>query len=148
MGNRLPENWWNGVWPAVGIAGLASLSVWFVAGGWVNDDFVHIDRLSRASVWFLVFMLPVFPIPGRSELYLYLPGAGWCLLAGHLVDRWISTIDPRPQLIAGLFALYVTAQLSYQITRNMHAREIQTFTAALVQSVQEDAWFGSIAGQC
>lgn len=92
-------------------------------------------------VWFLVFMLPVFPIPGRSELYLYLPGAGWCFLAGHLADRMLSAIKPRAQLVASLFAVYVAALLSYQITRNIHAREIQTFTAAFVQSIREDQWF-------
>lgn len=94
-----------------------------------------------ALLWFLIFLLPVFPIPARSELYLYLPGAGWCLLAGYLVDGLISVVQPRARLVASLAVIYVASLLGYQISRNLHAGEVQRFTSAFVQAIGDDEWF-------
>jgi hypothetical protein len=97
-------------------------------------------------LWFLVFLLPVFPIAARSELYLYLPGAGWCFLCGYLVDRLLVAVEPPPRLLVSLLAIYIVAALSFQIVRNLHAREVQRFTAAFVEAVREDDWFRTAHG--
>lgn len=97
-------------------------------------------------LWFLVFLLPVFPIAARSELYLYLPGAGWCLLCGYLVDRLLVAVEPSRRLVVSLLAIYIVAALSFQIVRNLHAREVQRFTAAFVEAVREDDWFRTARG--
>jgi hypothetical protein len=99
-----------------------------------------------ALLWFMVFLLPVFPIPARSELYLYLPGAGWCLLAGYLVDRLMSVGQPHPRLVASLFVIYAASLLGYQISRNLHAKDVQSLTAAFVQAVGDDEWFRQYRG--
>ena len=99
-----------------------------------------------ALLWFLIFLLPVFPIPARSELYLYLPGAGWCLLAGYLVDGLISVVQPRARLVASLAVIYVASLLGYQISRNLHAGEVQRFTSAFVQAIGDDDGFACTHG--
>jgi len=97
-------------------------------------------------LWFLVFLLPVFPIAARSELYLYLPGAGWCFLCGYLADQLLLAVKPSTRLLVGLVAIYITSLLSYQIARNLHARDVQRFTSAFVQAVGEDEWFRAAHG--
>jgi hypothetical protein len=97
-------------------------------------------------LWFLVFLLPVFPIAARSELYLYLPGAGWCFFGGYLADQLLLAVKPSRRLLVNLIAIYVTSLLSYQIARNLHARDVQRFTSAFVQAVEKDEWFRTAHG--
>ena len=95
-----------------------------------------------AVAWFAVLMLPVIPIPARSELYLYFPAFGFCLLAGVVVDRLLTTVTrPRPVLAA--LVVYSLALLSYQALRHARAHEVQLFTAGLVESIAADPWFAA-----
>src|SRR5262249_49960778 len=68
----------------------------------------NLHWLIYAIVWFLVFIAPVLPIVARSELYLYLPGFGFCLLAGHLIDRLTAEVR-RNRLVVAALILYVVA---------------------------------------
>ena len=71
----------------------------------------------------VVFLAPVLPLVLRSELYLYLPVFGMCLLAGWLA-AWLSFSVYRLQrrALIGVLTLYVLALGGYQIAR---ARDIQ-----------------------
>jgi hypothetical protein len=98
-----------------------------------------------AISWFAALMLPVFPIPARSELYLYLPAFGFCLLAAYVVDR-LLTIVTRPRRILVALVAYGLALVSYQGSRHAHSLEVQQFTRGLAQSLTADPWFRTHTG--
>jgi hypothetical protein len=88
-----------------------------------------------ALVWFFVYMAPVLPIPARSELYLYFPTAGLCLLVGSVVDAAL----PTSQLgTSGLLALTIYTFLfgSYQVSRNRVLHEDLVFSSRLMKKVR------------
>ena len=84
-----------------------------------------------AGAWFLVFILPVLPIAGRSELYLYLPGFGLCLLVGALLSR--LSPDTRSGWIAAAISVYVAAVGSYQLSRIISVHRDAQFSTQLVK---------------
>jgi hypothetical protein len=123
---------------------LAARSAPFVRW-WQTTEFRRIALI--AGVWFLTLMLPVLPIVARSELYLYLPGLGFCFLAGYVTDLAVPAARTRTALFRILVAAYVIAFLGYQQVRNVRAHRIQVFTGALVDAVRGDTRLRSLEGQ-
>jgi hypothetical protein len=108
-----------------------------------DSDLPHmrapLSRLARyAAVWFIVFIIPVLPIVARSELYLYLPVLGLCLVAGSLVESLLSggrTRDPR--CLAAL-VVYVLAVGGFQVSRAAALHADALFSARFLAAVRED----------
>lgn len=86
--------------------------------------------------WFFVLMLPVLPLPGRSELYLYLPGLGLCMFAGALASRFFARVRPRLAMIA--LGVYVAALGGYQFFRALEMHRVLAFSAKLERAFQSD----------
>jgi hypothetical protein len=105
----------------------------------------NLHLLIYAMVWFLVFIAPVLPIVARSELYLYLPGFGFCLLAGQLTDRLMGEVRRKGPIVAGLI-LYVLALVSYHVVRDVQARQVFQFTDAFVHAIEQNAWLRTYRG--
>jgi hypothetical protein len=85
-----------------------------------------------AGAWFLVFILPVLPVAGRSELYLYLPGFGICLLVGAVLAR-LSQHTRARGWVATAVAVYIATVGSYQMSRVISVRRDAQFSTTLVQ---------------
>lgn len=90
-----------------------------------------------AGAWFLVFILPVLPIAGRSELYLYLPGFGICLLVGAVLTE-LSRHTPARRLTATATAIYIVAVGSYQVSRAISVHSDAQFSTKLVNALGRD----------
>ena len=73
--------------------------------------------------WVIAFLAPVLPIVARSELYLYLPVFGVCLLAGLLAQALIWNVAQR-RTVAVVVAVYVV-----DIRRLSSGARNQPFTA-------------------
>jgi Dolichyl-phosphate-mannose-protein mannosyltransferase len=85
-----------------------------------------------AVAWFVTFILPTLPIAGRSELYLYLPGFGICLLVGGLLARvWR---EAGRTVLAGL-VIYVVGAGGYLATRSLSVQRDAHFSAMLVDTL-------------
>ena len=98
-----------------------------------------------AAAWFVVFIAPVVPIVARSELYLYLPGFGFCMLAGHLAERAIDNAA-RVRLATVALALYVAALGGYQLSRSAALHQELSFSARFVSALAESKWIGTNPG--
>jgi hypothetical protein len=98
-----------------------------------------------AAAWFAVFIAPVLPIVARSELYLYLPGFGFCVLAGHLVERTIDNAA-RFRLATVAVAVYVAALGGYQLSRSAALHQNLSFSARFVSALAESTWIGTSPG--
>lgn len=89
-----------------------------------------LDVLPFAAAFVVIFLAPVLPIVLRSELYLYLPAFGVCLVAGWLGALLVESSRrvqasgrlTTPPTVGAAVALYAIALGSYQIAR---ARDIQ-----------------------
>jgi hypothetical protein len=101
--------------------------------------------LTLALVWFLVFIAPVLLIVARSELYLYLPGLGFCLFAGHVIDRVLATND-RPHFAAVGLATVILGLVGYQVVRAVQSQRVLQFTDALVRTMEQDPWLHGYRG--
>jgi hypothetical protein len=120
----------------------------FASGGIASlrQGFGGLGRMALIAVsWFAALMLPVLPIPARSELYLYLPGFGFCLFAGYVVDRLLTMVK-RPRAMIVALVVYAVALLSYQGSRHAHAHEVQQFTRSLAQALDANPWFRTHTG--
>jgi len=102
--------------------------------------------LAYAVAWFLVFIAPVLPVAGRSELYLYLAGFGFCLVAGQLTDRAWAGSRGRP-ITAVAMVLYILGLGGYQVVRATQSHQVLQFTGALVQSMHDDPWLRTYRGR-
>lgn len=99
-----------------------------------------------ALLWFLVFIAAALPIVARSELYLYLPGLGFGLLAGHVTDRVLTSVN-RPRFAAVALTCYVALFAGYQIARDVEAHRVMRFTSAVVQAMRQDDWLRAQHGR-
>ena len=97
-----------------------------------------------AVVWFLAFIVPVLPLVARSELYLYLPGFGFCLLAGHVADAALSGC-PRRTIYATV-GLYAVAAGAYLLQRNASIHDDLVFSRRFVETVATDPILASYKG--
>jgi hypothetical protein len=92
-------------------------------------------QLVYAIVWFMVFMLPVLPIVARSELYLYLPGFGLCLLAGSIVDAILTVTRARTGVAA--IVLFSVVFGAYQISRTRGMHDDLIFSGNLLSGLRQ-----------
>jgi hypothetical protein len=90
-----------------------------------------------ALTWTLVFLAPVVPIVARSELYLYLPVFGLCVLAGAVVESLLRNREP-PRLVLAAIAAYVLALGGYQVSRSLELHRDLEFSAAFVLALESD----------
>ncbi len=132
------ENYLGRVGPsALGMLGIAGVPAWLhQRGSPATWDRTNLARLVVFAVaWFAVFVLPILPIPARSELYLYLPGVGFCLLAGFVVDR---LFDARPSrwLATVSLGVYIIAFGVYQISRSHALHDDLRFSEELVRTLR------------
>jgi hypothetical protein len=95
--------------------------------------------------WMLIFLAPVLPIVARSELYLYLPVFGMCLLAGALGG---STLFGAARHRAAAIALvvFVIAIGVYQVSRAAVMHGDLEFSARLVHAIRADTDLASRDG--
>jgi hypothetical protein len=110
---------------------------------WTRDSGQRVRSLSSlvdvpvivfAAGWVTVFIGPVLPITLRSELYLYLPVFGVCLLVGWLSSLLFSRIEPRPLAIA--LGLYAAGLGGYQIGRSVDIHHDLVFSEQLVSGLR------------
>jgi len=88
-----------------------------------------------AVAWFVTFILPTLPIAGRSELYLYLPGFGICLLIGGLLARiW----QEPSRIVLACLVIYVLGAGGYLATRSISVQRDARFSAMLVETLGRD----------
>ena len=132
------ENYLGRVFPsALGLLAIAGIPAWLhqrsMGTGWDRRNLRHLVVFALA--WFCVFVLPVLPIPSRSELYLYLPGLGFCLLAGFLVDTWLSARASRRLAVVSL-GIYILAFGGYQLSRSRALHDDLQFSAKLMESLR------------
>jgi hypothetical protein len=88
-----------------------------------------------AMAWFVVFIAPVLPLAARSELYLYVTGFGFCVLAAS-ISQVLSVIWTARTAVAAL--VLVGGLAGYQVLRAAAARDIarfsEMFSRALIES--------------
>jgi hypothetical protein len=88
-----------------------------------------------ALVWSVAFLLPALPFVARSELYLYLPAFGVCVLAGSLADGLVRASGrARAALVAtGIYAIGLGL---YQTARSVELHRDLVFSAAFVAALE------------
>jgi hypothetical protein len=91
-------------------------------------------QFAFALSWFVVFLIPVLPIVARSELYLYLPSVGLCLLAGFAVDAMIDRQRISRIAFASL-AAYAVLFGAYQFVRIRALSDDLQFSARLTREI-------------
>ena len=87
--------------------------------------------------WVIAFLAPVLPIVARSELYLYLPVFGLCLLAGLLAQALIWNVAQR-RTVAVVVAVYVVTLGAYQVVRGISIRRDLVFSERLVEAIRHN----------
>ena len=86
-----------------------------------------------AAAWFLTFMAPVLPIVGRSEVYLYLPVFGICLLAGYFADR--ASLTAHRTALAAALSAYIAVLGGFQVSRAAAMHEDLVFSDGLARAL-------------
>jgi len=95
---------------------------------------VDVRLIAFAAAFVVVFLAPVLPIALRSELYLYLPVFGVCLLAGWLGALLVRRMPVRSQAIA--LAFFVVALGGYQAARSLEIHRDLVFSDRLVAALR------------
>ena len=85
--------------------------------------------------WFLVLLFPVLPLPGRSELYLYLPTLGLCILGGLLAAQRAAS-SARTVIIVALVASAILG--AYQLSRASSMHQVLTFSSRLEEALVDN----------
>jgi hypothetical protein len=85
--------------------------------------------------WLLAFLGPVLPIVLRSELYLYLPVFGLCLLAGRVAEGLLRRVTDR-RIVAVTIGVFALALTGYQIARARERHQELVFSEKLVAALQ------------
>jgi hypothetical protein len=88
-----------------------------------------------AVAWMLVFLAPVLPIVARSELYLYVPVFGMCLLAGYAADAFVGGVETSRAFVFAI-ALYVLTLGAYQMSRGLEIHRDLVFSEKLVTALE------------
>jgi hypothetical protein len=91
------------------------------------------DVIAFAAAFVVIFLAPVLPIRLRSELYLYLPVFGVCLLAG-----WLALLFQRmnPRFMAVAIALTILTVGGYQAVRSLAIHRDLVFADKLVSAIR------------
>ena len=90
--------------------------------------------LAFAGAFVVLFLAPVLPISLRSELYLYLPVFGVCLIAGWLGSLLSDGIGTRSLAVA--VAVSILALGGYQIARARDIQQDLVFSDKLVKALR------------
>jgi hypothetical protein len=114
-----------------------------------KDGPYQADVVVFAVACVVIFLAPVLPITLRSELYLYLPVFGVCLLAGRL-GAWLlgrielshGRLKAAPAMAAAV-ALYILGFGSYQIARARDIQQDLIFSEKLVTAIRANAQIAS-----
>ena len=96
-------------------------------------------------VWMLVFLAPVLPIVARSEIYLYLPVFGVCLMAG-LVGSWFGEDMARHRATVVALGLFVVTLGAYQVSRGAAMSRDLDFSLKLVDALHADPAIAASTG--
>jgi hypothetical protein len=96
--------------------------------------------------WVVVFLAPVLPIRLRSELYLYLPVFGLCLLAGSTAAALIHRIDSRRAVTIAIAACAI-GFAGYQVSRARSIHQDLVFSEKLVDALRETPHLADRSGQ-
>jgi hypothetical protein len=96
---------------------------------------IMMNVLVFPMVWVLVFLAPVLPIVARSELYLYLPVFGFCLLAGLFAEIALWNVTGR-RAFAIAAVLYIVALGGYQAWRAREIHRDLVFSEKLVAALR------------
>ena len=98
-------------------------------------------RLYVASVavfslaWVVMFLVPVLPIALRSELYLYLPVFGLCVLAGEVAERLVQRVND-PRIVMAAIGMLTLVFAGYQIARARERHHDLVFSEKLVEALR------------
>ena len=95
---------------------------------------VRFDVVAFAAAFVVIFLAPVLPISLRSELYLYLPVFGMCLVAGWLGALVVYDATTRPLIVT--IAVYTLALGGYQIARARDVQQDLRFSEHLVTALR------------
>jgi hypothetical protein len=90
-----------------------------------------------AVTWFAVFIVPVLPIAARSEIRLYLPQLGLCLLAGAVVQAIEAHAGTRRSRLLGALAVCAVSLGGYQMARAAAAAENLEFSESFITAVRQ-----------
>jgi hypothetical protein len=103
-----------------------------------SDDTVRGSRSAAvfAAAWIVVFLAPVLGIVARSELYLYLPTFGCCLLAAWIVSPWLDRLASLRRGIP-IFAVTVIALAGYHVSRSAALHDDLVFSERLVRALSQ-----------
>jgi hypothetical protein len=96
--------------------------------------------------WVAVFLAPVLPIRLRSELYLYLPVFGLCLLAGWTAAALIHRLDGR-RVATMAIAGCAIAFTGYQVSRAYAVHQDLVFSQKLVEALRTTPHLVGRSGQ-
>jgi hypothetical protein len=95
---------------------------------------IPVDVLAFATAVVVLFLAPVLPISLRSELYLYLPVFGVCLIAGWLGSLLSDDIEPRALAVAAVVSILALG--GYQILRARDIQQDLLFSEKLVNALR------------
>lgn len=104
-----------------------------------------VTALVLPLVWIVVFLAPVLPIVARSEIYLYLPAFGVCLLTALFGQLCFMTLKRHRALLLAL-GVFVAAVGGYQLSRAVAMSRDLQFSARLVAALQADSDLAAHAG--
>ena len=97
-----------------------------------------------ACAWFVACVIPVLPLVARSELYVYLAGFGFCLLAGHVAGRLLAGC--RRRTVTTAMVIYVAAAGAYLVSRNKAIHDDLMFSRRLVEAIAADPLLAAYKG--
>lgn len=108
----------------------------------------HVPIVAFSLAWPVILLAPVLPIPDRSELYLYLPVFGLCMLTGLAVELLLPDRKP-PRLVLAATAACVVLLGGYQVSRMADLHRDLEFSEKFVRAVERypafDSWNGPVA---
>jgi hypothetical protein len=114
-------------------------------GGREPIGLLLITVLAFPLVWTVILLAPVLPIVARSEIYLYMPVLGVCLLAG--IFGWVTYVGvPQRRAAAVAIVAFVVAIGAYQVSRAAVMHGDLEFSARLVDALRADTDLGSREG--
>ena len=84
--------------------------------------------------WVVMFLVPVLPIALRSELYLYLPVFGLCVLVGEVAERLVQRVN-NPRIVMAAIGMLTLVFAGYQIARARERHHDLVFSEKLVEAL-------------
>jgi hypothetical protein len=98
---------------------------------------IAVSMLVHPLVWMLLFLAPVLPIVARSEIYLYLPTFGMCLVAAVIARATLFGVAHHRAAVVAV-GVFVLALAGYQASRAATMHDDLDFSARLVAALRAD----------